>query len=481
MLKKAVVTIILSYGLVSFSACAAFSNTNTFSVQQVQPASLVHGPLDSRGNDVVDKVEIVRLYSVVNGKPSNIMYRKKDLEKLPELDIDGYVWGIVVLCDEDMTVDIDGEELSRIVMNPDGTYSVKYLGVVTPKDLEFPEKEKTYYEKLFSKREGSKEVFLSGGYSVFPRVEGGSISEQSEFDLNFTSGKNTYRLPIRQTGLLPFASLSVDPDRETDDIGFRYVGNNFKRLTKNSEQFDARLNAIIQGIDQVEDTFGMDLVDRVSIIDYDDVYNAISYGGQSEIWFYVPLFRHEPLEELKTIAAHETLHVFVDKMGFAADSGVREYFADLKGYSDLSYERFILMMTGNAITDEQESSNNVFFSFINEKNFIQDMKGGHSQKNLEEFSTSFLHSLIYIDRLGLNLEKPLKVDGAPTGLRHLKSWEKQAIIDQYIRGIQVFLNVVANRRMNPSPNDPQNGMFLRGCLDKANGVRSTCLRKATPM
>lgn len=480
MLKKAGVVIVLSFGLISFSACTGFSNTKASSLH-VQSASVIGEPLNSHENDVIDKVEIVRIYSVLNGKPRNAVYRTQDLEKLSGLDVDGYVWGIAVLCDEDMAVDIDGQKLNRIVMNPDGTYSVKYLGVVTPKDLEFPEKEKTYYEKLFSQRKGSEEIFLSGGYSVFPRVEGGSISEQSEFDLNFTSGGKTYRLPIRQTGLLPFTSLSLDPDRETDDIGFDYVGNSFKKLTKNSEQFDARLQAIVQGIDQVEDTFGMDLVDRVSIIDYDDVYNAISYGGQSEIWFYVPLFRREPIEELKTIAAHETLHVFVDKMGFAADSGVREYFADLKGYTDLSYERFILMMTGNAITDEQESTNNVFFSFINEKNFIENMKGGHSQKNPEEFSTSFLHSLIYVDRLGQNLDKPLKVDGTPTGLRHLRSREKQAIIDQYIRGIQVFLNVIANRRMNPSPSDSQNDLFLRGCLDKANIVRGICMREVTPM
>jgi hypothetical protein len=158
-------------------------------------------------------------------------------------------------------------------------------------------------------------------------------------------------------------------------------------------------------------------------------------------------------------------------MKLPEDPTLRSYFADLKGYAELSYERFVLMMNGNSLAGEDEGTNNVFFSFINEKNFMENMNGGHSQKNIEEFSASFIHSLIFIDRLDQNLDRPLKVNGLDAP-RFLSPWEKQVVLDQYIRGIECLLSVLSYNKTYLPASVERNELFLRACLEKAKNVRA---------
>jgi hypothetical protein len=472
MLKRTLFIFVLSYGILLSPSTGYESEfvDECSSNGEGTCSSPVSG--GQQASELAEKVQLVRLYSISDGKLSHLIYRNQDLRGCSGLTVNGYVCGIVVLCEEDMAVDLDGQELSKIRMNADGTYSLQYFGTFRPEDLELPDPDKAYYKKTSEMNSSAEEHFLSGGYSFFPRLMGNTICPQDQFNLNFTSGGKTYVIPVQQNSVSHVDTVSLDSDRVNDDLTFRYIGDNLEGMRKNSSQYKARLQAITEGIDYVEATFGLDLVNGVNIIDFEDVYNAISCDGENNIWFYIRTFREEPLSELKTIAAHETLHVFVDQMQFALDPAVREYFADLKGYSELSYERFILMVAGNAITGEAEAANNLFFNFINEKNFIEDMKGGHAQKNLEEFCTSFLHSLIFIDRLESNLDKPLKISGTSTGLKRLSPWEKQAVVDQYIGGIECLLGAFVNSGAAASPDSFKIERFLQAGLEKARMIRA---------
>ncbi|RJP26811.1 MAG: hypothetical protein C4520_00150 [Candidatus Abyssobacteria bacterium SURF_5] len=414
---------------------------------------------------MADKVGLIRLYSVIDGKLIPIIYRKEDLKSMSRIEMDGYVCGIVVLCEEDMAVDIEGKDLNRIRKNSDGTYSLKYFGTLKPQDLELPDLDQAYYEKNGSVT--AENSFLGGGYSLFPRVNGTALDQESEFNLNFSSAGKTYTIPIRQRELTTVQTVSVEP-KERDDITFQYIGNDLDGLKQETDDFEQRLYAITEGIDYVESTLGVNLVDEVTIIDYEEIYNAVTCDEGSDIWFYVRTLREEPLDELRTIAAHETLHILGDRIQCTASPGFREYFADLKGFDDFSYERFMLTLTGNALSDETESNNNVFFSFINEKNFLENMKGGHSQKNMEELFASFFHSLIFMDRLQKNLDKPVKISGAR---RRLSAAERRIVLDEYLRGIRILLESVSQEGES-NPIAQRTRLFLRDRMEDALALRN---------
>jgi hypothetical protein len=466
MLKRALIIIFICYTLLAIRAQYA----GGYGVESVREGEVGAGG-GNNGHEIAAKIDFVRLYNVTNGKLHNTIYKKTDLKDSRGLTVDGYVCGIVVLCEEDMDVDIDGQELSKIRRNSDGTFSAKYFGNLKPEDLEPANLSKTYYEKTGTRGSaGSRDIFLSGGYSCFPRVNGDIIDRKSRFNLNFVSGGGTYTIPVQQKGALDVKVVSLESTRDTDNTTVNYIGNNLEGLKQEVGDFDARLQAITEGVDYVESTFGLNLVDGITIIDFDDVYNAVTCDDGSRIWFYIRTFRDEPVAELKTIAAHEALHVYVEKMQFTTDTDVREFFADLKGYDQFSYERFALVTSGSINSNESEAINNIFFAFINEKNFLENMKGGHSQKNPDEFCASFLHSLIFIDRLEQNLNQPVKLSERRSGLRFLSSAEKKAVLDNYVRGIQLLIAALPHQDREDSLYEKSN-IFLGNSLKKLADLR----------
>jgi hypothetical protein len=408
-----------------------------------------------------ERVGMIKLYTVQNGKPLNRILGPEDFQRQDTIEVDGYVTGILILANVEMNIKVDGQNMSKIRKNGDGTYSIKYFGKVGSNEIGMAPSN-SYYQKGF--RETARN-FVEG-YSLFPRVVGDAVSPDSSFQISVEAGEATCSLPIRQKGYDTFHKAQENQDQRENPIEFQYLG---ERLGKHMERsdFHDRLKAVADGIESVEKAFGSTLVGRVKILDYEKVQNAVTCEERSDIWFYINTFLGEPLNELRTIAEHEALHILVDQRRLAKDLGIRELFSDLRGYDSLSQERFALITRG-AVPDNQEAAipHKDFFSFIDEKNFLEGMKGGHSSQNVDEFCTSFLHSLMFIERLKSNLERPLKMDAEGRNVSFIRPKKKERILSNYIRTIETLLSAQAGDAGGEALS-----AFLKECLEHAERIQ----------
>jgi hypothetical protein len=422
---------------------------------------------DSTSNErgLAEKVRMVKLYTVHEGKSLNRILTKADLQRQEPIEVQGYVTGILILADVQMNVNVDGQTMSKIRKNPDGTYSIKYFGKVGYSEIGMAPSN-TYYEKG-SREENGSPGFLEG-YSLFPRVVGDAVSPACNFQIAVEMGERSCALPIVQKGYDTFHLSKPEPVERKNPIEFQYLGERLDRHMSRPD-FNDRLRAVAEGIKSVEKIFSTKLVDRVKIIDYEKVQNAVTCEEKNDIWFYINTFLGEPLEELKTIAEHEALHILVDQTKLAKDLSIRELYSDLRGYESLSRERFAVVAYGVSSpggSSGENTSHREFFAFIDEKNFIEGMKGGHSSQNVDEFCASFLHSLMFMDRLQANLDRPLKVgDGQPD--RFLKPKKRKQILTNYIRTIETMLDA----QKDGTENGAGIPSFLRACLEQAEGIQ----------
>ncbi|MDD5205750.1 MAG: hypothetical protein PHS17_10030 [Desulfobacterales bacterium] len=407
-----------------------------------------------------ERVSMIKLYTVQNGKSLNRILGPADFRGRDVIDVDGYVTGILILANVEMDVKVDGQDMSKIRKNEDGTYSIKYFGKIGSNEIGMA-LSNSYYQKGFRE---TAQAFVEG-YSLFPRVVGDAVSPECSFRISVETGEDSCSLPIRQKGYDTFHQSSDSRDQGENPIEFQYLDERLGTHMERSD-FQDRLKAVADGINSVEKAFGSRLVARVKILDYEKVQNAVTCEENTDIWFYIKTFLSEPLDELRTIAEHETLHILVDQKRLAKDLNVRELFSDLRGYDSLSRERFALITRGAAPDNPGATiPYKHFFAFIDEKNFLEGMKGGHSSQNVDEFCTSFLHSLMFVDRLKNNLERPLKMDGEGRHLSFIKPKKKEKILNTYIRTIEALLSAQAN--------DDSDGLpyFLKGCLEQAESVK----------
>ncbi len=249
---------------------------------------------------------------------------------------------------------------------------------------------------------------------------------------------------------------------------FRYAGSDLNRFLADLKDADARLRAIESGIGRVEKTFGLDLVDYVNIVPYRGPDNALTLRGKSQVWFYIDALRSQSVAELRSMAEHETLHILVDRLGYTHAGPLKQWYADLMGYGLFSRERFFFTTTGRMPDPAHRPSPAVqpFFSFINEKNFIPGMSGGHSSDNLDEFSASFLHSLLYLDLLKTNLDKP-DVAVSADSREPLNLGVRRDIRKEYVRTLKTFATASSARRGPFS----RLRAFFKQCVAQASRVR----------
>ncbi|MDI6854260.1 MAG: hypothetical protein QME75_11740 [Deltaproteobacteria bacterium] len=366
-----------------------------------------------------------------------LFYQRKDLRSLKPLNIKGYVTGVVMLLNDELAVSLDGMPMSRIRTNDDGTLTCKYFG-----PLESVGSISPYIESVSHKApenaaaETGAAKYLFGGYSCFPLVRGAGVSREKQFFISLKKGNDSLRIVVRHQGSRAIFAAKNESGKQ---ISFHYQGTSLPNNFAKDPELRSRLQAISAGIRSVEGKFGVDLVSRVNLVDYEKIRNAVTCGGEKEIWFYLKVLREEPLEELRTIAAHETLHLLVESQGFAEDAALREHFADLKGFDFLSYERFMLITKGIVLEKGKEDLKDeaIFFAFLDERNFLKGMKGGHAYQNPEEFCTSFLHSLMFVERLKDNLDRPLFLRGRQEPY-FLSQTEKQNILKEYVKTLEIL-------------------------------------------
>lgn len=414
----------------------------------------------------------VCLYTVAGGTLRTDVFTARHLETSLPIRVNGYVCGIVVLTDGESVPHAAGRPMDRIAVTKEGNYILKYFGIRKPGEL-MSETGAAGGHPLAAEsgwgRNSGGGTFLPGGYSLFPVVKGDAVSRDDSFTIVMESAGRSVEIPIRQDGYRSLPNVCQTPGTRMESLVVRSVGVD-PNLTE-SDEGRARFQAFAEGIAAAECTFGTRLVDAVNVVGYSGIQNAVTCAEGNDVWLYCETFRKEPLAELQSIAAHESMHRLTAIRGFSRDSRVRELFADLKGYDDFSPLRFSVMASGTVPPGRREAEEPLFFAFIDERNFLPGMKGGHSGANPDEFCASFLHSLMTMDLLEENIGRPVRLSGGRSRL--MTEGERKTILNRYIETIRIFLAVLSDRagRSGLQSEDPA-AAYLRGCLEKAKAART---------
>jgi hypothetical protein len=385
---------------------------------------------------------VLLFYLVRNGKIQQSAYSLADLSETSAVVVDGYVAGILVFCEYEMNILVDGVRLRQLAEDADGTVAFDYFGRLNPREF-WPANVSNAGILYDRQRSGAKRSPFKS-YALLPKTILDTVSKQNQFNILLLQADSCFTLSVHHNGYLdvPFPTGKA-PGPGSKNAVFRYLGNRLAMI-ENSSDFVARIAAITEGVALVEETFGLQLVHAVNLIDCEGIENAITRIGHNDIWFFIDTFLNESVAELKSIATHETLHLLVDRYRLTQSQPIRKLFADLKGYGELSPERFFLLTRGAVKQDRTSRAKAHFlFYFINENNFLG-LKGGHSQDNLDEFCVSFIHSLLFISRIDTNLMRPLK-SSPDARLYRLTACERPEVLDYYRGSIRVFLEIVSGR------------------------------------
>ncbi len=413
---------------------------------------------------IADKIEALCLYSIENGHINVHVFSGDELKARSAIRIKGYITGVVLLSISFIDATIAGHSLNQLQISNKG--SCQQTGY----NLE-PEA----FAAAF--RDAGRPGFIAehmnqfaGRYGWFPAVRGDAVCTQKQFTIVLKNSEQMLKVPVYHTGSIQLPVFSSKPDSAGNLMNFRYLGNDPGQFE--IHDFEIRTRAIIDGIRSVETTMKNDLVTAVNLIDYYGVNNALTSEGRTEIWIYTETFWKESPEELHVIARHETIHILVDRHRLTKNTELRKMFADLRGLDPFSLERFTLITRGvlppGAYPGENGAPDHILFAFINEMNFFKGMKGGHSRDNLDEFCVSFLHTLLYSENLGPNLQSPVILPGG--GIRELNAKERSALLEDYL--------LVMEKMMNAVNKNPSNRIIKDFFRDRLENIRQLKERTA---
>lgn len=387
------------------------------------------------------------LYEVVDGQRRKIHFSRQDLESGKTLVSKGYVSGVVLTSASPKLAAMLGNRRMECRVQGQGTDADASQGTVADERLD-----------------GNRYA-----YAYFPGVLGDIVSPKDRFCLSIHDGNARQALTVRQNGYqcLP-QTVQGPPEQRYKAPVFRYAGSNLKRFLGDLPDLEKRLQAIASGIRRVESAFGLKLVDFVNILPYKGPDNSLSVRGKSQVWFYADAIRLQRIPELRSMAEHEALHILVDRLGYTHKTPLKELFSDLMGYGPFSRERFLLVTTGAlpAPTLPSPPSTRPFLAFINERNFIPGMTGGHAGDSLDEFCASFLHSLLYLDHLEQNLFKSRLIMADGSRLRFTDRI-RHTILRNYLRTLAVFTKAPLGR----GDSDSSVRNFFKKCMATASRLR----------
>jgi hypothetical protein len=410
-----------------------------FSIDRNSPGPGKSGSVHLQIHPDYAQSTMIVLFNVKNGKVKKSFHSKADLFNNPEITVDGYVAGIIAFTDAEQDIYVDDMLLQQVSRKKDGAIGLNYSEKLKPKEISI---------LGMGDHQDSADIAINRyfedhsvmGYSFFPIIPGDPISPDNRFTIGISKNGKKHAVSVYQNGYRNFLREEALSDEVECQI--RYLGDGFDSLERQMPDYQERIDVIIEGVAEVEKTFQTRVVRKINMVDYDGIHNALTSVGYKDIWFFIETFKKEPVSELKTIARHEALHLLVDKYDFTKSGQIREIFAELKGYDQLSLERFFLVTQGKSPNPfESREKRHYFFDFVNEKNFLPGSKGGHSQDNLDEFCTSFLHSLMFPELIGTNLHSPLEIGANRPPLR-LNTDEQAKILTFYQRMIASFTTVI---------------------------------------
>ncbi|MEW6440372.1 MAG: hypothetical protein AB1640_05485 [bacterium] len=416
-------------------------------------------PEDFRRHDLLGKIDFLCLVVVKDGKAEPQLFSQEGLRDAGPLQVDGYVCGVLAGCKEEMIIRIDGRPM--VLMEASGARLAPlerlgaYLGGAPVPQARW----------VGTPEQGPQNAVLSrAGYALFPAVPGEALFPADRSSIALECAGRRTEIPVVQRG---YREVPVEAAASAPSGGptVRCLGIEPGGATPAAAaDFERRLQAVHQGIDRVERLFGAgSIVRSINLLGYGEHRNALTKAGDRDVWFYERAFFEEPLDELQAMAEHEALHIHVERLGLTHKTGVRELFADLKGYDLLSMERFRLFMTGDVAGSSQGPGPepSLFFAFIDERNFLAPLKGGHAHEDLDEFCTSFLHSLMFDERLEPNLDKSLRVRSGEA-LRCLEPQEKGFLLSCYRRTLETLLRAAAEPGCDCAPCNATRSLLMRG-------------------
>ena len=405
-------------------------------------------------------VAVMWLYVVKDRRTQKLAFTSAELARMPVIAVDGYVNGVVLLSTACLNPSVNQKPMNAIRANADGLFKLKYLGYFSSDEFW------STFLPVDAQRKTSQ--LILGRYSSFPKVPGDLLCEDPAFRITVLHNGIENHLTIRQNTRIKLNACDL-PSAMADAPDIYYLGSDARRFSEAADGFDQRMHAILEGIHAVERAAADKIVRRVNLLDFDGPHNAYTCTGENEIWLYNKIFWNESLEELQTIARHEAMHILSDRLRLPISSRIRELFAKLKGFGPFSRERFQVLATGRApsghLTGADVSNASMLFDFINEANFIRGMNGGHSQDDVDEFCASFLHTLMFIDRLQDLLHQPIKSRNGD--LITLSPEEQAKLIDDY----RTVLAAMVEESREPLPASLAN--LLQTGLDIADKVGIT--------
>ncbi len=399
----------------------------------------------------LQEVAAISLQVVKDGKMKRQTLLAESLTGAPFITVDGYVSGIVLLSNTPLDASVDHKPMKPIPIGTDGYYELKYYGNFSRQDF--------WSTFMPAGREAPDIERIQGRYAIFPKVPGDALSHAPEFQIVLNYRGITQELTIRQDASVKMDLCLVRPLAGSSPEIY-YLGNKPDQFDGNKEGFKQRMDAILTGIQSIEQKTGGKIVEGIHIIDFDTGRNAFSCNDENQIWLYNQVFWGEPIAELRVIAEHESMHILSDRLGLSTSSRMRELYADLMGFDLFSRERFYVITSGTPPglpSDASLPGASRLFDFINETNFIRGMSGGHSRDNLDEFCASFLHTLMYIDRLEPLFGTPIKSHGGAS--TRLSTAEQARLVADYERTLKTVIDAI-------KPGSPSSlAGFFQSCRD----------------
>jgi hypothetical protein len=368
---------------------------------------------DSKANAYI---EAIGLHEVVDGRKQESIIAIDQLAQAHPLTTQGYISQITFYCiEEGVSATLEGESPS----------AAQRLKVTKKKPFVWEKTEDRQIKKNYQ-------------LAIAPKIAGDCLSVKDELTVSVSTPQGeALDLTIRQRSYRPVFEAPVDRGQRTQPLVFRFLGSGTEQFQ--SEAAQERFMALTEGIRKIEQAFGQELVQNVNIIDLKGHNNALSLEGKNEFWIYADTFWGYGADELRSAAAHETMHIYVDTGEFTGKPAIRKLYADLMGFGPESKERTTLLVTGHLPRGYASPKKPLapFWGFINERHFIEGMSGGHSSDNIDEFCTSFLHSLLYIDRLETNLQKSIVIAAKKPPLV-MGPADRSRLLQNYRQAVEIF-------------------------------------------
>lgn len=343
-------------------------------------------------NEIIGSIIRINLFVVRNRKLEFFYLERESLNKLIDssLVINGYIIHIEIFTTKPFDVYLEKYKFDSFeIKKPRPEIEEHYIDIKNIKSFLISDRE----DMDFLKSLENKNIFsyFIGDFPFTPMLHTYiNLINKEESSVIFGYKKNKFNITIKQNSASEYLKVDIQPKESYDDLKFIYLGNNITEFD-NIKDIREKLTATTQGIYNVEKLFGINIINKCLLIDY-NLDNA-SYFYRDWITLYTGILINFDSEMIKHFSEHETLHALDFMFKIRKSKEFNQHFADLLGYKP----NFIF----GALTNVGSKSK--IFGFI-ESNYLEKF-GGHPKSNIVEFFASFVHTIMYIHILNINLEK----------------------------------------------------------------------------